>query len=64
MTKDTTYTNLQWKDSYNVTCPFCGYVDTVVMYLNTDEISCGKCDKEFDVEIRVTNIEIVSNKPY
>jgi len=43
---------LHWKDEFDATCPYCEAEISAIMYLNTEELECDECGKEFWVEIQ------------
>jgi|JI10StandDraft_1071094.scaffolds.fasta_scaffold358912_3 transcription elongation factor Elf1 len=53
---------LTWKIDLNVKCPHCEKENSHTFYLNADTLICDECDKEFNIEIYATNIEVRSTK--
>lgn len=49
---------LNWKFEAEATCPHCGYSDDYTVYLNVSTIICNKCEKEFDVSLYVSDLEL------
>jgi ribosomal protein L37AE/L43A len=49
---------LHWKEDLPATCPHCGHTSEYCVYLNVWSIYCHGCDKEFDVGIYTSNVEL------
>lgn len=41
---------LDWKEDMDLECPYCGYINETVAYLNIDESTCSKCGKDCNNE--------------
>lgn len=50
------------KMDLNAKCPHCGEEDYYTFHLGADTLICNKCDKEFNIELWVSNIKVKSSK--
>ena len=44
---------LNWKEEMTLKCPYCGHIMETTAYLNIEDSSCDKCNKNFEVELHV-----------
>lgn len=54
--------HLSFKISLVATCPHCNDKDCHTFYLNAESLICDKCDKEFQIEIWASNLQIKTSK--
>lgn len=54
--------HLTWKIDTNITCPHCGHEECERIFLNAETSICNKCDKEFNIQLFVSKLEVRSTK--
>jgi len=57
-----TMEELTWKIDLNAKCPHCEKENSYIFYLNAEYLLCQKCNREFNIQLWVKDIEVRCNK--